>query len=125
MHKENFSIKKRLKSFTHAFNGLYILIREEHNSRIHLAAAIIAICFGFLLKITLYEWMAIVFSIGLVFAFEIVNSAIESLADFASPEKNEVIKKVKDLSAAAVLVSAIAAFIIGIIIFLPKILSYV
>ena len=69
--------------------------------------------------------MAIVFSIGLVFAFEIVNSAIENLADFASHEKNEVIKKVKDLSAAAVLVSAIAAFIIGIIIFLPKILSYV
>jgi diacylglycerol kinase len=125
MQQEPFSIKKRFKSFHYAFNGLCILVREEHNSRIHLTAAFVAIVMGFLLKINPFEWMAIVFSIGLVFAFEILNSAVENLADFTTSEKNELIKKVKDLSAGAVLVSAITALIIGIIVFLPKMLTYV
>jgi len=125
MQQENFSFKKRIQSFPFAFNGLRILFREEHNSRIHLLAAILAIVSGFFLKISPYEWIAIVFAIGLVFAFEILNSAIENLSDFASPGKHDLIKKAKDLSAAGVLVTAITALIIGIIIFLPKILMYV
>jgi diacylglycerol kinase len=124
MQKEKFSIKKRLLSFTYAFNGLKILILEEHNARIHVVATIIALALGFILKISTFEWIAIIFAIGLVMAFEILNSAIENLANFVSSEKHEMIKKVKDLSAAAVLIAAITAFIIGIIIFLPKILNY-
>jgi diacylglycerol kinase len=125
MNREPFSVKKRLKSFSYAFNGLKILLVEEHNSRIHLAAAIIIVILGFLLKISVYDWLALVFAIGFVIVCEIINSAIENLADFVSPDKSDLIKKVKDLSAAAVLFSAITAIIVGIIIFLPKILTYV
>jgi diacylglycerol kinase len=123
MKLEKFSIRKRLKSFEYAINGLKILIIEEHNSRIHLLAAFIALIAGFLLKISLTEWIAIIFSIGLVLTFEIINSSIENFADFISPEQHNVIKKIKDLSAAAVLISAITALIIGLIIFIPKILE--
>jgi len=125
MQQENFSIKKRLQSFKYALNGLKILIIEEHNSRIHLFTAIIVIILGFLLKISSSEWLAVSFAIGFVITSEIINSAIENIADFVSPDKNDLIKKVKDLAAAAVLISAITALAIGIIIFLPKIIMYV
>ena len=71
--KENqvFSIKNRLKSFKYAFNGLKILLKEEHNARIHLVAAVFAIFFGFLFDISFLEWIAIIFTIGMVFALEI------------------------------------------------------
>ena len=124
MKHEKFSIIKRLKSFIFALNGLKILILEEHNARIHLVAAILVIIAGILLKISNVEWLAIIFSIGLVFALETINSAIENLADFISPDKNDQIKKVKDLSAGAVLIGAIAALVNGLIIFIPKFISF-
>lgn len=120
MKQQRFSILKRIKSFKYAFNGLRILIKEEHNARIHLLATICVIMAGLFLKISLNEWIAIVFSIGLVFSLEIINSSVENIADFISPEKHETIKKIKDLSASGVLISAITAFVIGLIIFLPK-----
>ncbi|MDR0506055.1 MAG: diacylglycerol kinase family protein [Dysgonamonadaceae bacterium] len=115
-----FSIVKRLNSFKYAFNGLKILIKEEHNSRIHLFAAIIAIISGFIFHISEYEWIAVILCIAAVFALEIINSAVENIADFVSPEKHDKIKKIKDLSAAAVLIVAVASTITGLIIFLPK-----
>lgn len=121
MTRQHFSIFKRLKSFKHAFNGLRILIKEEHNARIHLFATICVIIAGVFFKISLNEWIAIIFSIGLVFSLEIINSSIENIADFISPEKHEMIKKIKDLSASGVLISAITALMIGLIIFAPKI----
>ena len=69
------------------------------------------------------EWIGVIFSIGLVFSLEIINSSIENIADFISPEKHKMIKKIKDLSASGVLISAITALIIGLIIFIPKILK--
>ena len=123
--KENqkFSIKNRLKSFKYAFNGLKILLKEEHNARIHLLATVLVVFSGFILKIHFLEWIAVIFAIGMVFALEIINSAIENLADFVSPEKHEMIAKIKDLAASAVLVGAISAFLVGTIIFIPKIIS--
>ncbi len=122
MKNQKFSIRERLKSFGFAFNGLKILIREEHNARIHLFAVVCVTVAGVFLKISVSEWIAIVFAFGFVIAMEIINSVIENIADFVSPEKHEMIKKIKDLSAAAVLIAAITAFIIGLIIFVPKIL---
>ena len=117
-----FSIKKRLRSFVYAFNGLRILIREEHNSRIHLFITGCVAVAGWLLKISSIEWITILLCIGLVIALELVNSAIENLANYVSPEKRAIIKKTKDLSAGAVLIGAIIAAIVGVVIFLPKIL---
>ena len=82
-----------------------------------------AVVLGLLLEITKTEWLILCLTIALVISLEIVNSAIEGLADFITQEKNESIKRIKDLSAAAVLVSAMASIIIGIIIFVPKIVA--
>jgi len=117
---EKFALKKRLASFRYAFNGLKILIQEEHNARIHLFAACCVLIAGAVFKISTTEWIAVIFCIGLVIALELINSAIENAADYLSKEKSESIKKIKDLSAGAVLVAAIASAIIGVIIFLPK-----
>ncbi len=111
-----------LKSFVYAFNGLRLLLKEEQNARIHFVASVIVIVAGFYFGLNTYEWMAIIFSIGLVITVEIINTAIENIADFISPAKNENIKKIKDLSAAAVLISAIIALSIGLIVFLPKLI---
>lgn len=118
--QEKFSLAKRIKSFTYAFNGLRVLFKEEHNARIHLFATVCVVVAGIVLRISALEWVAVVFAVGLVFSGEILNSAIEDLADVVCPERDERIKKVKDLAAAAVLVAAFTAVIIGLIVFLPK-----
>lgn len=117
---EKFSLKKRSKSALYALNGLKILFLEEHNSRIHIAIVIVVVTAGFLLKISNTEWLVICILIALVFSLEIINSAIENICDYISPQWNEVIKKVKDLAAAAVFVSSVISVICGAIIFLPK-----
>lgn len=122
--QQRFSASKRFGSFRYAFNGLRVLLREEHNSWIHIGAAIVAISLGCFFQISLYEWIAIAFAIGFVIALEIVNSAIESLCDFVSPDRHDSIKKIKDLAAAAVLISAMTALAVGLIVFIPKIIAY-
>lgn len=117
---EKFSLKKRSKSALYALNGLRVLFLEEHNSRIHIAIVIVVVTAGFLLKISNTEWLVICILIALVFSLEIINSAIENICDYISPQWNEVIKKVKDLAAAAVFVSSVISVICGAIIFLPK-----
>ncbi|MEO6136836.1 MAG: diacylglycerol kinase family protein [Ginsengibacter sp.] len=121
MKENKFSIRKRLKSFTYAFNGLGLLLKEEHNARIHFIVSVIVIIAGFYFGLNAYEWIAILFSIGLVITVEILNTVIENIANLISPEKNEKIKNIKDLAAAAVLISAIIAVSIGMIVFIPKI----
>jgi diacylglycerol kinase len=121
MKQQRFSIKKRIRSFGFAWNGLKILVREEHNARIHLFATLCVLVAGILLEISTLEWISVVLAIGMVIALEAVNSAIENLADFVSPERHNWIKKIKDLAAAAVLVGALAAFLVGLLVFVPRI----
>lgn len=118
----NFSLRKRMKSFTYAFNGLKIVFKEEHNARIHLIVSLIVIVCGFIFQVSIIEWIIICFAIGFVICIEILNSAVENLADFVSPEYHNLIKKIKDISAAAVLISTISSIVTGILIFLPKII---
>ncbi|MBU0696808.1 MAG: diacylglycerol kinase family protein [Bacteroidetes bacterium] len=122
MTNKKFSLLDRIKSFPYAFNGLKILFKEEHNARVHLFIAIFAILAGFILKISAIEWVAVILVIGLVFITEIINTSIENIADFISPEKHPKIKVIKDLAAAAVILSAIVSVMIGLLIFLPKLL---
>lgn len=124
MKTKKFSIAKRLKSFVFAFNGLKILFKEEHNALIHLVATIVVISASIVFDLNTNEWIAIIFSIGFVLTAEIFNTAIENIADFLTTEKNEKIKKIKDLSAAAVFISAITALSIGLMVFLPKIIWF-
>lgn len=122
MARSNFSWKDRIRSFSYAFNGLKIVWQEEHNFRIHLIAAVVAIVLSYLLRISPYEWLAIIFSIGFVLVSELLNTALENLADFICQEKNPNIKRIKDIAAAAVMLSSITALLIGLIIFIPKLL---
>ena len=110
-------------SFKFAFNGLLLLLKNEHNSRIHFLAAIVAIAMGIILGLNHYEWSLLIIVIGIVFLTELLNSSLESLADLIDPEWNELIMKAKDYSAAAVLISAIVAIVVGGLIFIPKILD--
>ena len=122
-NKEKFSFKKRIKSFGYAFNGLWLLIRDEHNARIHLFFAILVVAAGFFFEITSTEWLILILTISLVFIAEFFNSAIEALADKVSEEKHPLIKKAKDVAAGGVLSAAIASVVVGVIIFGPKILE--
>lgn len=119
-----FSISKRLASFKHAIDGIKVLIKEEHNARIHLLACIVVIILGFLVTISLYEWLILLLTIAMIFTLETINAAIENLCDFIHIEEHQKIKKIKDLSSGAVLIAAIIAILIGGIIFLPKLVCF-
>lgn len=123
MKNDGFTFRKRLRSFRYAFNGICLLITKEHNAWIHCFAAVCVVIAGFLLEISKMEWIACVIVIGAVLAAEAVNSAVEALADFVSPEYNEAIKRTKDLAAGAVLLMAMAAAVVGGIIFFPKLIA--
>ena len=125
MAQKKFSLKSRLESFRFALNGLLLLLKNEHNSRIHILAAIIAIVMGIIMKLDHYEWSLLIIVIGAVFLTELLNSSIESLADLIDPEFNEPIMRAKDYSAAAVLISAIVAIVVGGLIFIPKFLDLI
>jgi Diacylglycerol kinase len=125
MAQKKFSLKSRLESFRFALNGLLLLLKNERNSRIHILAAIIAIVMGIIMKLDHYEWSLLIIVIGAVFLTELLNSSIESLADLIDPEWNELIMRAKDYSAAAVLISAIVAIVVGGLIFIPKFLDLI
>jgi diacylglycerol kinase len=116
-------IKNRIHSFIYAFEGIKTLFRETPNAVIQLAAAIAAILLGLIFHISTMEWLILILVIGGVVALEAMNSALEHLSDYTSKKEiDPTIKKAKDLSAAAVLIMAIAALAVGVIIFLPKII---
>lgn len=123
MKNDGFTFRKRLRSFGYAFNGIRLLITREHNAWIHCFVAVCVVVAGILLGLSETEWIAVVIVIGAVLAAEAVNSALEAIADFVSPEYNEAIKRTKDLAAGAVLIIAIAAAIVGGIIFFPKLIA--
>lgn len=115
-------IKRRLASFGWAIQGIIDLFSYHPNAQVHLLATLLVLPTAYFLNISGLEWCLIVFCIVLVLALEAMNSAVEYLADKISPEKDILIGKAKDIAAAAVLLGAIGAVIIGGIIFIPKIL---
>lgn len=119
---DKFSWKKRGKAFVYAWQGMKALLRYEHNARIHLAAALVAIVLGFMLRISSVEWCVVAICIGMVLSAEAMNSAIEALADKITTEHDPLIGRAKDLGATAVTLLAIVAAISGAIIFLPKLI---
>jgi diacylglycerol kinase len=123
MKRNSFSMVSRIRSFEHAFAGIKQFFQTQHNAIVHAIATVIVIFAGFLLRLSPTEWMLTVVAIALVWTAELFNTAIEALCDMVTREKHPQIKFIKDVAAAAVLVSALAAVIIGLIIFIPKIVS--
>ena len=119
-----FTLKKRLSSFKYAFKGLSIILSTQHNFLIHLVIALVVTTLGLILHISNFEWILLILTIAMVLSAEAFNTAIEKLTDLVSPEYDFRAGKIKDISAASVLITAICSVIIGLIIFLPKILCY-
>ena len=123
--KKRFSIVARLKSTTHAFRGLGIFIKTTHNSWMHFFFAALAIYLGFLLKISSIEWVMIIFAIGIVIVAEALNTAFEIDIDLTSPTYHPYARDTKDVAAGAVLLAVTTSGIVGLIIFLPKIITLI
>ena len=117
------SFKRLIKSFGYALEGFKHAFKYEQNFIVHSLVAILVIIFGFIFKISKVEWILIIMVIGLVLAFELINTAIETLVDLVTNEYKELAKVTKDTASAAVLVLAFASIIVGILIFLPKIIE--
>ena len=98
------------------------MIRTEHNARIHLLATGVALLLGFAMGIRAGEWLAVILAMALVWTAEAINTAIETLCDLVSPGIDSRIRRVKDVSAGAVLVSAMGALVVGLIVFVPRLL---
>jgi Diacylglycerol kinase len=118
-------MKKRLKSFVYAGRGIRMVFSSEANMKIHLAIMLLVVIFGFVFQLSAMEWIACVLCFGLVVGMEMMNTAIENVVDLASPEKHPLAEKAKDIAAGAVLICAIISVVVGIIIFLPKIIDLV
>ena len=119
----SYSFKKQLKSFTFAWKGILTCAGHEQNITFHLIAAIRVLAAGFCFGISRTEWMVVMLCIGTVIAAELFNSAIERLVDMVSPEWQKIAGEVKDIAAGAVLITAIAAAIVGMIVFLPYVIA--
>jgi diacylglycerol kinase (ATP) len=115
-------MNKFIRGFGFAFKGLWHACKTQLNFRVHLFCATIAVALGWYLKLSTAEWLWIILSIGMVLLTELINTAIELLVDLVSPGYNEKAGHIKDMCAAAVLVTAIMALVIGIVIFLPKLI---
>ncbi len=109
--------------FKYASHGIVIAIKEEVNMKIHLIMTVIVVGLGLFFHLANWEWCIILLCIGGVFALEIVNTAIENIVDFICPEYHIMAGKIKDLASGCVLIFCIFVFIIGLIIFLPHIIS--
>ena len=120
--KKVLSIKRLRKSFGYAFKGIDEVIKHEPNMKIHVVVAILVVIMAFILKVSIIEWIILVLLIGAVLAAETINTTIENLVDMYTKEYDEKAKIVKDTAAGTVLILAITSAIIGLIIFIPKIL---
>jgi diacylglycerol kinase len=118
------SWKKRIRSFYYAFKGLADVVRSQANMRIHLLAAAAALFAAWFFNISPGEWMILILVIGMVLSAEVMNTAIEYLTDLISPAQHPLAGKAKDAAAAAVLLCALTAVIVGSIIFLPRIVRF-
>lgn len=122
MNKIGQFFKNRIVAFKFAFKGFWLLVTTENSIIAQVIIAIIVIILGFYFNISRFEWMAQLLAIGLILVAESLNTGIEKLADFVHPNYHKKIGFIKDISAGAAFFAAIIAVIIGLIIYLPKII---
>lgn len=114
--------KKILNSFKYAFQGIITSFKTERNMKIHVCTMILVIIAGIVLGLSKVEWCICIILFALVITAELFNTAIETVVDMITTEKNEKAKIAKDIAAGAVLVVAIGSGIVGIMIFIPKVI---
>lgn len=121
--RKKFGPKRLLNSFKYAMEGLLYALKNEQNMMIHVFMAVFVIVMGILLQISMMEWLISFLLIGLVIGTELMNTFIETVVDLTCHEKNELAKIAKDTAAATVLVFALTSVVVGVMIFLPKLLD--
>ena len=109
----------RAHSFKHAFHGWWFVIRTQRNAWIHAVITILVLLVAFWLRLPLRDWAALFLTIALVWTAEFINSALEAVVDLASPHQHPLAKVGKDVGAAAVLIAALAAILVGLLILGP------
>jgi diacylglycerol kinase len=117
------NFRKVWRSFGFARQGIVDLFRYENNAKVHLLIAVLVLVAGFWLEISRVEWAIILTQVGLVWAAEAFNTAIEKICDFVSPGLHPQIKAIKDLSSGAVLILAVTAILVGLLILGSKLLA--
>ena len=121
-NQENGFVKGRIKSFKYALKGMWLLITTEHSIMVQMAIGLIVMFIGWWYRISSTEWILQILAIGIVLVAESLNTAVEKICDFIHPDYHKRIGFIKDISAGAVSFAAISAIIIGLIIYLPKML---
>ena len=121
--KRKFGLSRLRNSFKYSLDGLKYALFHEQNLVIHFFVAILVVIFGIFLHISLFEWVILLFAIGSVIAAELLNTALEATVDLITEEKQKNAKIAKDISSTSVLLFAITSAIIGMLIFLPKMIA--
>lgn len=116
-----FQFTGRIRSFRYALAGIWRMIHCQHNAWIHAAATCVVLAAGFFLRVSAADWCWIILAVSIVWTAEALNTAFEFLADAASPEFHPLVRDAKDVAAGAVLITALAAAVIGGIIFWPHV----
>jgi diacylglycerol kinase len=116
-----FRLNRLFKSFKYASRGFLKTWKEEQNLQIQSLAGAIVFILAIYLHVSRQEWIMLVFIVGLVILMELANSAVERIADVLKPRLNSYVKEIKDVTAAAVMVSSLVALIVGVLIFWPHI----
>jgi undecaprenol kinase/diacylglycerol kinase (ATP) len=124
MDKGKSSLQIRMNSFKHAARGIIVALKSELHMKLHLIAASFVIVAGVHFDITTKEWLAVVVVIGFVIFSELINTAIELLADYLTLEEDRRIKDIKDIAAGAVLISSLTAIAVALIIFGPLVIPH-
>lgn len=117
-------LSRLLKSYGYALKGLVKTFREEQNLKIQIFASLLVLVLAVYFSISRLEWAILTLVISLVLIAEIINSAVERVTDVLKPRINSYVKEIKDIMAAAVLLSSLAAVIVGLIIFWPYIFGH-
>ena len=122
---DRFSIAARVRSFGYAFHGVGLLLRSQHNARIHATATLLVCALGGLLGVSRGDWLWLTAAIAAVWAAEALNSALESLADAVHPAPHPLVGRAKDLAAAAVLIVSLGAATIGLLVLGPPLWRWI
>ena len=109
-------------SFSYAFSGIRLALKNEPNIRVHFVVAVLVAVVAYFLKFTRLEWIVLAFTVAFVLILELINTTLEEIVDMVSPGVRQRARVAKDVSAAAVLISALLSVVIGGFLFLPKIL---
>ena len=122
--KKQLNMKKFLKSVTFAVEGVKQFFSCDRNGKIQIIIGITAIALGFTVSLPSFQWLLVLFCIGLVISLEMINSAIEKYCDLVTTDFHPGIKTIKDVAAGAVLVASIMSLIVGLLIFIPALVEF-